>query len=144
MGSAVLYSLSRYSPPPAPLECGLRRLCRRPRRPPQLQLRTRFLPRSIRPHSPNLHLRCLTIPASLPIAHPISLSLLRGQRTRYSNFGLCPEPAAWKRPPSSRRLSSCRQPSFSRLSFLLRTSSSLTFSYGLLSSSSPASFFRAS
>src|SRR5260370_27693153 len=82
----------------------------------------------LRPHSPNLHLLCLTIPANLPIAHPTSLSLLRGQRTRYSNFGLCPEPAAWNRPPSSRRLSSCRQPSFSRLSSLLLTSPSLTFS----------------
>src|SRR5713101_1630867 len=88
--SSILYpDIRREHHPPAPLECGLRRLCRRPRRPPQLQLRTRFLPRSIRPHSPNLHLRCLTIPASLPITHPTS---------------------------------------FSRLSFLLRTSSSLTFS----------------
>src|ERR1017187_7044756 len=38
--------------------------------------RMRFLPRSTRPHSPNPHLRCWTIPVNLPIARP-SLSVLR-------------------------------------------------------------------
>ena len=112
--------------PPALRECGLlpRRPGRQPLRPTQLQLRTRFLLRSIRPRSPNLRLRCLTVPANLPIAQPTSLSLLRMRMTRYSHFGLCPEYASRKRLPSSRRLSSCWRPWFSRLSFLPRASAS--------------------
>src|ERR1700693_1444064 len=124
----ILYpDIRREHHPPAPRECGLpsRRPCRRPRRLTQLQLRTRFLPRSTRPHSPNLRLRCPTIPANLPIAQPTSPSLLLPAQTiRYSHFGLFPEAASWKRRPSSRWLSSCRPLSFSRLSFLLRASAS--------------------
>src|ERR1700674_5913867 len=125
---SILYpDIRREYLPPAPRECGLppRRRCRRPRRPTQLQLRTRFLPRSIRPHSATLRLRCATIPANPPIAQPTSPSLLLPVQTiRYSYFGLCPEAASWNRPPSSRRSSSCRPPSFSRLAFLLRASAS--------------------
>src|ERR1700674_126943 len=125
---SILYpDIRREHHPPAPRACELppRRPCRRPRRLTQLQLRTRFLPRSIRPHSPNLRLRCSTIPANLPIAQPTSPSLLLPVQTiRYSHFGLCPEAASWKRPPSSRRLSSCRPPSFSRPAVLPQASAS--------------------
>src|ERR1039458_3721156 len=85
--------------------------------------RTRFLPRSTRPHSPNPHLRCWTIPANLPIARP-SLSVLRVQTPPYPRSGFFSEPVSGVRPGSSHRLSSCRGPSFSPPPFSRWASSS--------------------
>src|SRR5260370_42373628 len=61
-------------------------------RPPRRRPRTRFLPRSTRPHSPNPHLRCWTIPVNLPIAPPTSLSVLRVQMPPCPRSGFFPEP----------------------------------------------------
>src|SRR5229473_4782507 len=100
-----------------------------PRRP-----RTRFLLRATRPHSPNPHFGCWTIPANLPIARPTALPVPPVRMPPYPRFGFSPEPVSEVRPPFSRRLSSYRRPSFSPPPFSELHSSSPTSFWELPSS----------
>src|SRR6516162_7836648 len=92
---------------------------------------TRFLARATRPHSPNPHVGHWTILANLPIARPAAFPVSRVRMPPYPRFGFSPEPVSSVRPPFSRRLSSCRQPSFSPPSFSEPSSSWATSSWEL-------------
>src|SRR5216684_6670095 len=122
----------------APHACELppRQRHRRLPRPSPRRPRTRFLPRATRPHSPNPHLGCWTIPANLPIARPPARPVPPVRMPQYPRFGFSPEPVSEVRPPFSRRLSSYRRPSFSPLPFSEVPSSSPISSWELPSSSS--------
>src|SRR5260370_29955586 len=74
--------------PTAPHACELppRQRPRRLRRPLPRRPRTRFLPRSTRPHSPNPHLGCWTIPANLPIARPPARPVPPVRMAQYPRF----------------------------------------------------------
>ena len=83
--------IPREHHPPVPHACEppSRQCHQRVLRPSLRQPRTRFLPRSTRPHSPNPHLRCWIIPVNLPIAHP-SLSVLLSANASVSTLWLFP------------------------------------------------------
>src|SRR6266403_43830 len=78
--------------PAAPHACELpsRQRLRRLRRPSPHRPRTRFLPQATRPHSPNPHLGCWTIPANLPIARPPARPVPPVRMAQYPRFGFPP------------------------------------------------------
>src|ERR1035437_6461363 len=130
-----------HSAEPHACELPPRQRPRRLPRPSPPRPQTRFLRRAIRPHSPNPHLGRWTIPANLPIACPTALPVPPVRMPPYPRFGFPPEPVSQVRPPFSRRLSSCRRPSFSPRPFLEPPSSSPPFCPQLSSTSSASSWF---
>src|SRR5260370_4697481 len=126
-----LYRDTRREHHPAALRgCGLpsRWRPRRLARPSQRRPQTRFLPRATRPHSRNPQLRGWTIPANPLIARSTEVPVPPARMPRYPRFGFSREPVSWLRARFSRRLSSCRRPSFSLLPFSRRPSLPPTFS----------------
>src|SRR5713226_1366647 len=101
--SGMILSLTTLYPdtrqehhPAAPHACELppRQRPGRLPRPSPPRPRTRFLPRVIRPHSPNPHFGRWTIPANLPIARPTALPVPPARMPPYPRFGFSPEPVS--------------------------------------------------